>query len=79
MFQIPELPAGQDLVINILSTWGDCHYVGLTGLEVYQKDGQPVEIARVRRGSRGGWFGWSEDEQIWMVWGGGEWIFEVSD
>ena len=47
IFVIPELPAGRDLVINIRSTWGDRHYVGLTGLEVFQEDGRPVEIAKV--------------------------------
>lgn len=28
-FSIPELPSGRVLVINVLSTWGDPHYLGL--------------------------------------------------
>ncbi|WAQ97417.1 KATIP-like protein [Mya arenaria] len=34
-FVIPELPYGRELVINIRSTWGDKHYVGFTGIEVF--------------------------------------------
>jgi len=30
-FIIPELPTGQQLEFNILSTWGDPHYLGLMG------------------------------------------------
>ena len=29
MFVIPELPRGRELLLNVLSTWGDPHYVGL--------------------------------------------------
>lgn len=39
---IPELPSGQVLVLQVLSTWGDQYYAGLTGLEVYNRDGQEV-------------------------------------
>ncbi|XP_041714323.1 katanin-interacting protein isoform X1 [Coregonus clupeaformis] len=47
-FEIPVLPRGQHLVINILSTWGDRHYVGLNGLEVFSSSGQPLRPARIR-------------------------------
>lgn len=41
-FRIPLSPKGRRLTINILSTWGDPHYVGLTGLEVFDEDGRCV-------------------------------------
>uniref|UniRef100_A0A673Y4M2 Katanin interacting protein n=1 Tax=Salmo trutta TaxID=8032 RepID=A0A673Y4M2_SALTR len=47
-FEIPVLPRGQRLVINILSTWGDRHYVGLNGLEVFSSSGQPLLPTRIR-------------------------------
>lgn len=46
-FEIPVLPQGQRLVINILSTWGDRHYVGLNGLEVFSASGEPVKPAHI--------------------------------
>ncbi|XP_024242530.1 katanin-interacting protein isoform X2 [Oncorhynchus tshawytscha] len=47
-FEIPVLPRGQRLVINILSTWGDRHYVGLNGLEVFSSSGLPLLPTRIR-------------------------------
>jgi hypothetical protein len=46
-FIIPELPNGQRLVINILTTWGDQYYVGLNGVEVFNSAGKPVQISKV--------------------------------
>lgn len=46
-FTIPELPSGQRLVINILTTWGDQYYVGLNGIEVFNCLGKPVQISEV--------------------------------
>ena len=46
-FLIPELPCGRELVIDIKSTWGDKNYVGLTGIEIFTKDGEPATIAKV--------------------------------
>ena len=46
-FVIPELPVGQQMVINIKTTWGDQHYVGLTGLEIFASTGLPVPVAKV--------------------------------
>ncbi|XP_072275002.1 katanin-interacting protein [Pyxicephalus adspersus] len=46
-FEIPVLPYGQRLCIKIFSTWGDRHYVGLNGIEVYSSTGNPVSIAKI--------------------------------
>lgn len=47
-FKIPVLPYGQHLVIDITSTWGDRHYVGLNGIEIFSSKGQPVQIANIQ-------------------------------
>ncbi|XP_013360275.1 PREDICTED: uncharacterized protein KIAA0556 homolog isoform X3 [Chinchilla lanigera] len=46
-FKIPELPHGQHLVIDIKSTWGDRHYVGLNGIEIFSSTGEPVQISAI--------------------------------
>ena len=38
---------GSVLEIKIHSTWGDRHYVGLTGLELFSDTGSPVQISQV--------------------------------
>ncbi|KAM8779603.1 katanin-interacting protein [Rhynchonycteris naso] len=47
-FKIPVLPHGQHLVIDIKSTWGDRHYVGLNGIEIFSSEGEPVHIANIQ-------------------------------
>jgi hypothetical protein len=47
-FKIPVLPYGQHLVIDIKSTWGDRHYVGLNGIEIFSSKGEPVQIANIK-------------------------------
>ncbi|NWU60456.1 K0556 protein, partial [Pterocles burchelli] len=46
-FKIPVLPSGQHLVIDIRTTWGDRHYVGLNGIEVFSSKGEPVQISKI--------------------------------
>ncbi|KAM6166717.1 katanin-interacting protein [Erethizon dorsatum] len=46
-FKIPVLPYGQHLVIDIKSTWGDRHYVGLNGIEIFSSKGEPVQISAI--------------------------------
>ncbi|XP_069762164.1 katanin-interacting protein isoform X2 [Narcine bancroftii] len=47
-FEIPVLPFGSHLMINIISTWGDRHYVGLNGIEIFSSIGEPVKIAQIK-------------------------------
>ena len=44
---IPVLPRGKQLTLSILSTWGDRHYVGLNGIEVFTDHGSPALISTV--------------------------------
>lgn len=46
-FIIPELPEGQHLTLNILTTWGDKHYVGLNGIEIFCDNGHLVEVEKL--------------------------------
>ncbi|CAL8100551.1 unnamed protein product [Calicophoron daubneyi] len=39
---IPELPRGQVLLLDIVNTWGDLYYVGLSGIEIFTSDGLNV-------------------------------------
>lgn len=48
IFVIPELPEGTEMVINIVTTWGDRHYVGLNGIEVFTAGGQQAAVSSVR-------------------------------
>ena len=46
-FVIPELPYGRELMINIKTTWGDKHYVGLTGIDIFAMSGEQVTVTKV--------------------------------
>jgi hypothetical protein len=46
-FEIPTLPNGTLLCLNIRSTWGDPFYVGLNGLEIFDGSGHAVAGDRV--------------------------------
>ena len=46
-FEIPTLPKGRTLVLNLKSTWGDKHYIGLNGIEVFTDKGELAKISEV--------------------------------
>ncbi|XP_030841044.1 protein KIAA0556 [Strongylocentrotus purpuratus] len=46
-FEIPLLPVGHCMTINIKTTWGDRHYVGLNGIEIFQSSGEHVQVSKV--------------------------------
>jgi len=46
-FVIPVLPSGNTLKVNIKTTWGDRHYVGLNGIEMFNKLGNKVIVEEV--------------------------------
>lgn len=37
-------PTGKQLTMKFLSTWGDRHYMGLTGFILYDPKGKPIPI-----------------------------------
>lgn len=39
MFSIPNMPEGKVIRLEISSTWGDSHYVGLSGIEFFSAEG----------------------------------------
>uniref|UniRef100_A0A3Q0KQ96 DUF4457 domain-containing protein n=1 Tax=Schistosoma mansoni TaxID=6183 RepID=A0A3Q0KQ96_SCHMA len=41
-FSIPELPFGHQLLFDIISTWGNLNYVGLTGIEIFLSNGMNI-------------------------------------
>ena len=47
LFPIPELPSGSELVLNVLSTWGDRYYLGLSGVEVFTVQGERAQVEEV--------------------------------
>lgn len=47
-FVIPTLPRGRHVTIQILSTWGDPHYVGLSGFELFNQNGAFIPIDPIK-------------------------------
>ncbi|XP_072167978.1 katanin-interacting protein-like [Diadema setosum] len=46
-FEIPIMPIGQCMTINVRTTWGDRHYVGLNGIEVFQSNGEHAPVNKI--------------------------------
>ena len=44
-FHIPVLPSGRHVRLDIITTWGDPHYVGLSGLEMFDDRGAPIRVS----------------------------------
>ena len=42
---VSSCPSGHQLQMDILTTWGDPYYVGLSALEVFDEYGHPIELA----------------------------------
>ena len=40
--EIPILPRGKTVQLYILSTWGDKNYVGLNGIEFWNREGKVI-------------------------------------
>ena len=38
-------------MLNLKTTWGDRHYVGLNGIEIFSSEGHPVLIKKVTKTS----------------------------
>lgn len=46
--KIPELPKGRVLKMIIYSTWGDAFYVGLSGIEIFDENGEIIQLFDVK-------------------------------
>ncbi len=38
------LPCGRHLRFDIITSWGDAHYVGLSGIELFDERGAPITV-----------------------------------
>ncbi len=38
----PSLPRGQTLKLEIFSTWGDAHYIGVNGIDIFDENGMQI-------------------------------------
>jgi len=45
-FKIPILPSGRRIKFTLYTTWGDQYYVGLSGIELINDEGQFIKIKK---------------------------------
>ena len=45
--EIPNLPRGRVISLYILSTWGDSNYVGMNGVEFWNREGKLITPNKV--------------------------------
>lgn len=43
-YESPEMPRGFVFQLQLLSTWGDAYYVGLNGIELYDGQGNIIQL-----------------------------------
>lgn len=41
-YETPFLPCGFIFKLRLFSTWGDMHYIGMNGIELYDQKGRPI-------------------------------------
>jgi hypothetical protein len=41
------MPRGEKVEINIYSTWGDLYYLGMSGLEFFDNEGQQIRPSNI--------------------------------
>ena len=41
-YETPTMPMGFVVKLILLTTWGDPHYIGLNGIEIYDGRGEPL-------------------------------------
>jgi hypothetical protein len=49
IFEIPINPNGRKLTINMKTSWGDPHYIGLSGIEIFNQLGRLVTLKDVSK------------------------------